>query len=516
MKRLFVSYIASATLLTAGFATAQTPSDSAPVRVQQPSVLSGMTVEEIQQIAFEDVPAPELPPMETSAFAARTLDYESGVELLKSNNIGIEIARKSLEDAAIIDSQTRQIFAPNINLGAQLIYNSHEITLGANEMGLTSLIEPFGPYLMAAKMDHPELPDPQTIFENMSSSDEDTVVQPHTDYSGSLTVTQPLFTAQIFPAKKLAEIVKKQAYAGVEVAVQQSLVAYNELYFQAVNLRQFISVAEQNVDNAKMLLDQAQALFEEQAGPEFDVTRAEVQYRSAKRDLANASSSYEIAIRALATLMRTQPDFDVVVPDNIDAPKSVQEVLDVAMDERPEFLANELEIERNDKLAKTSKMTYLPVIMAQGKASAARKTIFTGQVFNWSVGLIASWDLFDGGAALRDKRSAQIEQSRAELRLEQEKDQIRNEIHQAWLEMKNQEGVIEQAEAEFEFAQKNFTLTQDARRLGAASSLDVDVAKNQLYQAQLAYANAKHSRLSAIYNLYILQGTSPSILRATK
>src|SRR5690625_6307743 len=174
--------------------------------------------------------------------------------------------------------------------------------------------------------------------------------------------------------------------------------------------------------------------------------------------------------------------------------------------------AGQLQIERNDALAREAKARKYPVLMAQGTASLARKTLFTGNIFNWSVGLVASWDIYDGGAAGRDRRRARIEQARAQLELENQRDQIRNEIHQDCLELQNQEVLVEQAEAEVALATENYELTHDARQLGAASALDVDVAQNQLYQAQLAYVDAVSSRMSSIYNLYILQGTSPMVL----
>lgn len=524
MKRTITSLIVSVALGCASVSVAQTSADAETDDQGQDSVLQPMsrqrfealTPEQLREMELEDFEAPELPELEASEFATRTLDYEAGMELLKANNLQIEIARKSLEDAAIIESQTKQIFAPSVNVQAQVTYHSREITMGMGQM-----FQPFVPYLesvyqndaaLQAYMDANPDQDIRVMAQEGGGSDGDMVVQPHTDYSGTLTVTQPLFTAQIFPAKRLAEIVKEQANASVEVAAQQSLVAYNQLYFQAVTLRQFVSVAQQNVDNAKLTLDQAQILFEEEAGPKFDATRAEVQYRAALRDLRNATTQYELAIRSLATLLRTEADFDVGEPEVIDAPQSLEEIMDAAMDERAEFRAGKLDVERSDAMAREAKARKYPTIMAQGTASLARKTLFTGNIFNWSVGLVASWDIYDGGAASRDRRSARIEQARAELQLEQQRDQIRDEIQQAWLELQNQEGLVEQAHAEVELAKENYELTHDARQLGAASALDVDVAQNQLYQSQLAYVDAVTSRMSSIYNLYILQGTSPMVL----
>lgn len=523
MKRTIYLLLAYALLGFTSVAVAQTP----PVDAQQQgSVLQPidrqtfeeLTPEDIRNMELGEFTVPELPELGRSEFATRTLQYEAGMEVLKANNLQIEIARQSLKDAAIIESRTKQIFAPNVNVTAQVMYNSQKIT-----MGLGQMYQPLTPYLNSVYNSDAALKafldaNPEQDVRNMvSGGDEDgMVVQPHTDYSGTLTVTQPLFTAQIFPAKRLADIVKEQASASVEVAAQHALIAYNQLFFQAVTLRQLIAVAQQNVDNSKITLDEAQIMFEEDAGPRFDVTRADVQYRAAKRDLRNAQTQYELAIRSLATLLRTEADFDVAEPEFIQAPASLDEILEVALDERAEFRAGQLEVDRSDAMAREAKARKYPTLMAQGNASLARKTLFTGNIFTWSVGLIASWDIYDGGAGNRDRRSARVEQARAQLELEQQRDQIQDEIQQAWLELQNQEGLAEQAEAEVALAIENYELTQDARQLGAAGALEVNVAQNQLYQAQLAYVDTITSRMASIYNLYILQGTSPMILRQGK
>lgn len=502
MQRTLITLLSSVALLVASNATAQS---------------AGLSAEELALLELEEAPIPELPPLEAAPFATRTLSYEAGMEAMQANNLNVEIARKSLEDAAIIDSQARSIFVPTINVTGQIVYNSREIQLSMGNM-----FAPFSPYLESTYRNDPVLQDyfannPDAIDARMlaNAPAEEMVVRPRTDFSASATLTQPLFTARIFPARKLARIVKQQAEAGVEIAAQQSLIAYNQLYFQGVTLRQFIAVARQNVENARIQLDRAQVLFEEQAGTKFDVTRAEVQHRAAQRDLANAETSYRLSIEALATLMRVAADFDVEMPEEIAAPTSLESVLEVAMTQRAEFVASELAIARSDAMAQEAKMRKYPTLVGQANASAARVTVFTGKALNWSLALVASWDIYDGGAANRDRRSARIEQSRASLQMEQQRDQIRDEIRRSWIELQNQENLIDQASAEMAFAVENYQLTLDARNLGAASALDVDMAQNQLYQSQLAYADALSSKMAAIYNLYIIQGTSHAILNDT-
>ena len=100
------------------------------------------SAEEIAAIVLEEATRAELPPIEPSSFATRVLSYEAGVEALQQNNLQVQIARQALEDAAVIDSQARSIFVPNINVTGQVTYNSREVNLTMGNM-----FAPFSPYL---------------------------------------------------------------------------------------------------------------------------------------------------------------------------------------------------------------------------------------------------------------------------------------------------------------------------------------------------------------------------------
>lgn len=481
------------------------------------STQTAIRVDENGQIVIDPtVELPALPELEQSEFAVRTLSYEQGLEELRTNSLSLDIARQSLEDAAIVEQQVRQIFSPTINAQAYVTYNSREIALASGNMyaPLTPYLDSVyngDPALQQFFTDNPEVPDARMLAQMEM---EPTTIQYHWTYGGQLTATQPIFTARVFPGYRLSQLVRKQAEAGIEMTLQASMQGYNQLYHNAVATRQYIAIAKKAVENATLSSERARILFEEKAGSEFDLIRADVTRRAAERDYENAKAQYKTLIQAIATLVRVPANFDVVLPENIDAPANLERVIETALNERAELTMSQLESERYQAQMQEARLRLTPTILAQGKVTATRATALSGDILNWSVSLIADWNLYDGGAGARDRRSARVNMERARLERIQKEENIRDEITRSWINLQSQDTILEQARVDVALASKAFEVTLASRDLGAASQLDVDNAMVTLYQAQLALANAESQRLAAIYNLYILQGTAPLVLGA--
>ena len=494
-RTLALTLCVAAVALAASTAGAQSPERAAPERRFAPRV---------------DVSSLELP---ERTGTRRTLDYEQGLTLLARNSLDVQIARQAIASAAIIEDQARSIFVPTLNINASVTLNDRAVRLNQG-----NVLGPLTPYLDSVYdsdpglaqffNDNPDFPDARDLA---AIEGEEVVVRPRTDYRAQAVLTQTLYNGRVFPARRLATIIEQQAHATVEQTAFQVQQAYTQLYFQAVALERFIDIARSNVDNARLTLEQATILFEERAGSEFDLTRAEVTYLTALRDYENAITAYELAIEGIATLIREEPDFTVSVPEELEAPASLDSVLDSAFISRPEILVADLDVQQYEARAAEASARLQPVIYASGQATYQRVTAFTGRALFWSVSLNASWDILDGGAARRERRTNEINARQAELRREQLLDTIRSEIRQAWLQMRNQGNVVTRAQAEAELAQLNYDLMVEARELGAASALEIDVAQNQLFQAQLALADAQTQYQQAVYELYRLQGNAWSV-----
>lgn len=499
MKRTLQSVSLLAALSVSSVALAQsTPSTPARPSVER-HLASGLTE--------QDLEVPE------RKVASRQIAFETGLELLYTQSLDVENAKTALRSAALLELQARAAFAPTVSVTGRVALNDKETRLaGSNPLA------PLVPYLDSVYDNDPALqallasnPDMVDARDAAAIVPPPTVVSPRVDYRATATVTQPLYNGRFFPARRLADIAARQADASVETVMFRAQQAYTQLYFQAVALQRFGEIAEANVETARLSMERAKALFDARAGSEFDLTRAEVSYLTALSDYENSLIAYELAVEGIATMLRTEPNFDVVEPDELGAPSSLDAVLESAFTTRPEIVNAELDVEIQAARIAETRARFQPYVFAQAQATAARVTAFTGRAVTWNISLNASWDLWDGGAAKRDRRAAEISASQAEIRREQLIDTIRNEIRQAWLTMQTQGNLVRRAKSAADLAQMNYDLTMKAREFGAASALEIDVAQNQLFQAQLALADAEMQHRSSIYELYRLQGNAWSV-----
>lgn len=446
--------------------------------------------------------------------AARELSFDEGLQTLYENNRDIEIARQNISDAEVLNRQIIAIYFPQVSVDARYILNDEEVSFNQG-----NVYAPLGPYLDSTYANDPEL---QAQFPYAVTSENcntpaargdarclaiqqpaSGVIRFRHDYSLSAMITQPLFDGQIFAGRKLAQLAEIGAYNSIQQAAFSLQEAYIQLYFQAIGLKQQIGISLRNLDNAKLTYNQSRILYEEQVGTRFDATRARVSLLSAVRQVRNAYASYQIAIQSLGILLNTEPDFNVSEPEELPEPNP-DNLIASALEDRPDIEGLEINVRRSELEAERAKSKWYPTVSAQGNFSYGRSSALSGDAVTWNIALIASWNLYDGGVRRREQRTAQIEQVRRELQLDQLRDQIETDVQSAWLEYDNQKIQVENSEAEVELATENLDLTREANQLGAASALEVDLAQNQLFQAELALNNSQTALQRLRYDLYRL------------
>lgn len=520
------SAFASIVLAGATVAGAQTqtstssPSESSPASREVVAVdgSSDRSADTVGQRRFP--PADELVDLDPQLLdgtpsAERELGFDEGLAILYEQNRDIQIARQNIEDAAVLNQQIIAIYFPQASVEARYTLNNEEVTF---QQG--NVYAPLSPYLDSVYDSDPAL---QSQFpydatsENCASPSaagdarclanrppgDGGIIRYRHDYSFSATVTQPLFNGQIFAGRKLANLAETGAYNSVEQAAFSLQEAYIQLYFQAVGLKQQIAIALRNLDNAKLTYEQARILFEEAAGTRFDATRARVSLLSAVRQVRNAYAAYAISIESLGILINDEANFNVVAPPELAEPDP-DELIANALEYRPDIEGAEIQVRQSDLEAERAKARWYPTVNAQGNATYGRSNALSGQALTWSISVFATWDLYDGGVRRRDQRTAEIEQVRRELRLDQLQDQIQTNIRSAWIEYDNQKTQVENARAEVELAAENLELTREANQLGAASALEVNQAQNQLLQAELALNDTLVMLQRLRYDLYRL------------
>ena len=127
------------------------------------------------------------------------------------------------------------------------------------------------------------------------------------------------------------------------------------------------------------------------------------------------------------------------------------------------------------------------------------------KAFNFYLGAIASYNLYDGGNRNRTIENAQVEELIAKSRLDDLKRNLSSQLQTTLANYRNQVRLVQLTEVLIENARKSLTIGQERFDSGQISSFD--------YRAiQLAFVNATQARLNAIFNL---KNTETSILQLT-
>ena len=436
----------------------------------------------------------------------RVLSLEQARQVLIENSFELQLNEQNLKRAAILESQAFSIWIPTVNVTARYTARNEEVPLSfPNSLApLTPYLESVyarDPILQQFFNDNPAVPDARLLAQQPGV---DAVIQARHNYQLIGTVSQTLFNARAFPLMRLADLMKlRSQHAAVEIEYQLQG-ALSQTYFSAVMFRRFIEVSRRNVELSRLGYERARVAQEEQVGNQFEVNRARVSLAKAERELANARLSYELSLQSLATFVNIEPDFDVESPSRLSAPPEAKPLVDQALEERPDFKGIDIDVAVAREQVVENESTYWPVLTAQFQGMFQRATALSGSPFSWTFTVQASWTLYDGGFRAAETETRELEVARLEILREQKRTQVSGEVRQAWIRARTQQAVVESARAEVALAKENYELTRDARDLGVATALEVEVAQEQRFLSELALANAESTLQSQLYSLYWL------------
>jgi outer membrane protein TolC len=424
----------------------------------------------------------------------RVITLDEARNMLRANSFQVQIAQEQIEQTALLMDSARAVLLPNVSATGNFTFNDIAV-----ELAFPNPLVPLVPYLTEVRDQlNPELLDP-AVF---GAPGEPSTISPRGQLTAALVATQTLFNARAFPLLRQARTSIEMAELGVAATAYQLEQAVVDTYFAAIGLQRFIEISEQNLELSQVNVDRTVAAFEEGVGTQFDVNRANVELSAAERNLQNARTSYQVAVRSLALLLNEDASFDVVAPAELSAPSGYD--ADNLDNFRPELQMAELQLELQQDMIREQEVLWIPRLQLQGTALLQQVTAFNPRAVRWNIALIASWDIYDSGLRRAERRRREYDYAMTDLQREQTEAQIVASIDIAMLELQQNVTNAETASAEVELATDNLELVREAQALGAASSLDVILAQQQLYLAELALADAEVKVQQKIYTVRLL------------
>ena len=310
--------------------------------------------------------------------------------------------------------------------------------------------------------------------------------------------------------------------ASVQAAELQLRLNISSMYLQVLLNKQLLLASQEQIDDTRRTLHKDSLLMLSNRLAEGEVYAVLAQLGNEQLDVVQKQNNVRLALLNLAQAMNVDPeDFDVQdVPleqlqENTNLP-SRDEVLVLALTERPEIKSAQYSIDAQQAMLKQRKAAYSPTLSANAglgtsyyNIQGATNKAFGDQLSNnlqGSVGLSLSIPIYDKMQTPNAVKRQQIALDNARLALEQQKQDIRKEVEQAYYNALNALTEAQAARQALTNARIALEYLQKKYEAGRASSYEYTTAKTSFAKAQTTLLQSQYNYLFRLRILHYYAG----------
>lgn len=514
LQQVTTAKIPSTTLLTIAEISANTTGASALMQAQNPglgSVAQSNAAPSKPQISVPSTapvnpvppgtPAPsylnpnpnplQFPtkPAEVRIQGTQPLTLEQVLELARRNNRDLQTALLQLERSRAALREAQAALLPNLSINANLTRQQSAGSQLQVEQRIRS----------------------QPNLANQIPGD-----PPSTGFNGEARLSYSLYTSGSRQARiRQAEEQVRASEFTVESQSEDVRLNVTRQYYDLQQADQQTRINESAVDNAQASLRDALALERAGVGTRFDVLRFQVNLANSQQNLTNSISQQRIARRQLSTTLSVPQSVDLTAADPVRLAglwnQSLEDSIVQALQNRPELqqqLAqrNIGEQQRREALSQLGPQVNLVAsydILDQYNDGISLTD-------GYSVGVQATLNLYEGGAARARAAQARANIAIAENTFANQRNQVRFEVEQAFSQLRANLDNVQTATTALEQAREALRLARLRFQAGVGTQTDVISAENDLTQSEgnRIQAILNYNRaLAAIQRAVTIRGT---------
>jgi len=311
--------------------------------------------------------------------------------------------------------------------------------------------------------------------------------------------TQNLVANSVFQAK---------AQDQNAIATQQQIVlAVDEAFYNTLETKALLHVAEETVKARQDLVDQVQALTNAKLKSDVDLSFSKVDFARAKLLLLESQNSYEASLSTLSAILGypDRQDFAPVEPPSQNTPPAVDaaRLIQQALNQRPEVKALENEVTAATKFSKAEHDLWWPTVSASGVVGGA--PIRNDNITNWygAAGVNINIPVFNGFLFNARKKSADLDTEVKRKRLQDLQNNIARDVRNTWLDSEKAYERLSVTQQLREQAQLALELSQARYKLGLATIVELSQAELQKTEADIDDTDAGYQyAVSQIFLAY--------------
>jgi outer membrane protein len=287
----------------------------------------------------------------------------------------------------------------------------------------------------------------------------------------------------------------RAAAENAEASREQVLLNAEANYIAALQARAVMQVARQTLDARQLLVDQVTALAQNKLRSELDVSFAKVALEEAELLVQRSEGDFEGSLASLnAALGYRQPRSFTIVDDTsaVAEPRPESELIDLALQQRPDLLNLRYERDASQSLALAEKDANYPVLAAVGVLGNS----FAHDVHlpdNYAAaGVQLTVPFFAGGAYLARQHEAEIRARVAEEALRDAEDNAVRDVRLALVAVKTAFKRLATTRQLLKHASEALDLAQARYKVGSSSIVELSDAQVNQTNAAIALANAEY------------------------
>jgi outer membrane protein len=285
--------------------------------------------------------------------------------------------------------------------------------------------------------------------------------------------------------------------------------AVDQAFYNALETRELVKVAQGTVDARQLIVDKLQALTDAKLKSELDLSFTKVDLARAKLLLLEARNNYQTELAALSAILgyQDQQNFQLVEETTqitLPAP-DVQPLILQALQQRPEIAALQYSVESAQKNSNAEHDLWRPTVSALGVVGEA--PVRDDHIPNWygAVGVNINIPIFNGFLYNARAKAADLQTEVNRQKLTALRNNIARDVRISWQDSNRAYERLSVTQQLREQASLALDLAQARYNLGLGSIVEFSQAELQKTEADIADTDAKYQyRLTQIVLAYTM------------
>jgi outer membrane protein len=283
--------------------------------------------------------------------------------------------------------------------------------------------------------------------------------------------------------------------------------AVDQAFYNALETRELVKVAEETVRARQTLVDRVSALTQAKLRSDLDLSFANVDLSRAKLLLLESQNNYQTSLAAISALLGYQDEqtFDVVESRAEITPPSpdVLPLITQALQQRPEVASLQFQVESAQKNSNAEHDLWRPTVGALGVVGIA--PVRDPQIQNWygAVGVNINIPVFNGFLYNARARTADLQTEALRQKLMDLRNNVARDVRISWQDANQAFARLTVTQQLREQANLALDLAQQRYNLGLSSIVEFSQAELGKTEADITDTDARYRyRLTQIVLAY--------------